>query len=267
MPYVVAITGAPQAFVSGGYRAQSDAVSVPVSEWLGPVATLLGMLPFDLRQRLAGAPPWIVARTAEAAEARTIGGALRAAGVGAVVLDLADPTLAPSEALTSRAFAHEAGVLLEPQGGLVPYDALALVVRASLEEELGVEVTERAARSRFSRGTGEKVTTHSRSRARTHALYLCIDRGPTVRLVEGRFAFPDEVGPTARSRLDAFVAKLRAAIDEARYHDAFVSAPRKRTTLRAITQGETHRSTVQGNLAETDLAVALLVRAHEERAR
>ncbi|MFO0711588.1 MAG: hypothetical protein U0353_17175 [Sandaracinus sp.] len=256
MPHVVAITRAPEQLLPGSYRDTGTRVAAPIDAWLGPVARVLGLTAYDLRLRVAGPLPWVVARAADEDAARTIRDALRDAGCGATLLDLASARVQSS--LVARVMARDEGVRLEPEGLVVPYDTLTLVVRATLEEEIGREVT------RFGPNDLQGITRHTSERARAHALYLCVRGEPAIRLVEGRLAFPEEEGATVRARFDAFVAHARSRASRARFHQAFVDEPRKRTTLRALTHGETQRSTLQGNVDETDLAVALLSRALAE---
>lgn len=257
MAHVVAITRAPRADVPGTYRDVGSTAAAPLDTWLASVATALAMTPYDLRLRVAGPSPWIVARVSIEAEAAHAVAQLRDRGCGAVHLDPSENALRAAP-FVARAYARGSGVLLEPEGRVIEGDTIALVVRATLEEELGREVT------RFSPNTFDGVTSHSRERARRHGLYLWPGDEAPVRLVEGTFGLTEEQGATARAKLDAFVAKVRALAPRARFHDAFVGEPRKRTSMRALSQSETHRSTVQGNVEETDLAVALLARALAE---
>lgn len=261
MPHVVAITRPPRAVLPGSYREAGSLVPAPMDAWLGPIAAALGLAPYDLRLRVAGPVPWIVARVASAAEADLLLARVRDAGAGAVSLDLAAPLLRAG-GFVARAFAREEALRLEPEGRDIAWPELTLVVRATLEEELGRETT------RFSPNTFEGVTTHARERARRHALYVCERSGPLARLVEGQLGFfgetPEPEATTARARFEAFVERVKQHARGARFHDAFVAEPRKRTSLRALTQSDTHRSTLVGNVEETDLAVALLSRALAE---
>jgi hypothetical protein len=191
------------------------------------------------------------------AEALDATSRLRARGCGAVHLDPTHHALRAAS-FVARAYARGSTVLLEPEARVIEGDTITLIVRATLDEELGREVT------RFSPNTFDGVTSHSRERARRHAIYLWPRSGAPVRLVEGAFGLIEEQGATARAKLDAFVLKVRELAPTAHFHDAFVSEPRKRTSMRALSQSDTHRSTVQGNVEETDLAVALLASAIDE---
>lgn len=252
MAHVVAITRAPSTTIEGGYREVGTAVAAPIDTWLVKVAGALSMTPYDLRLRVAGPVPWLVARVASVEDAAAPVARLREVGCGAVSFDPA--TIAFDSALTARAFAREDAVWLEPGPRALPYDQLSLVVHATLDEELGVEVT------RFAPNTYDGITSHSRARDKRQALYLCPEAGGVVRLVEGTLGFPEETAPTVRGRFGSFVGAVRAKVGAPRFRDAFVAEPRKRTSMRALSQSETHRSTVQGNVAETDLAVAALLR-------
>lgn len=245
----------------GSYREAGSLVTAPIETWLAPIAAALSLTAYDLRLRIAGPVPWIVARVATPTETARLLARLRDAGAGAVTMDLSDPSLRPG-GFVARAFAKEQALRLEPEGRDIAWPELALVVRATLEEELGRETT------RFSPSTFEGITTHARERARRHALYLCERSGAFVRLVEGQLGFFGETAEpeatTARARFEVFVDRVRRNARAARFHDAFVAEPRKRTSLRALTQSDTHRSTLVGNVEETDLAVALLSRALAE---
>lgn len=259
MPHVVAITRPPETALPGSYREHGPRVAAPVDTWLVPMAAALGMTAFDLRLRLGGAPPWIVARVATSADAEALLARLRAAGAGGVTLDLATPLLAT--ALVARAFVREEGVALEPEQRVIGWNEILLAVHATLEAELGREVT------RYAGNDGMGVTRHTRERERRQGLYLCVRDAPAVRLLEGGLGLPEAQAATVRGRFDAFVASVRDRVGAERMHTAFVTEPRKRTSLRALAQSETQRATLVGNAEETDLAVALLAKAVIERQR
>lgn len=254
---MVAITRAPRAEVPGTYREIGGTSAAPLDTWLAPLAEAMSMAAYDLRLRVAGPPPWIVSRVSSEGEATEATSRLKAGGCGAVHLDPTHHALRGAS-FVARAYARGSTILLEPEGRVIDGDTLSLVVRATLDEELGREVT------RFSPNTYDGVTSHSRERARRHAVYLWPRSGVPVRLVEGTFGLTEEHGATSRAKLDAFVTKVRDLAPTARFHDAFVHEPRKRTSMRALSQSDTHRSSVQGNVEETDLAVALLARAIDE---
>jgi hypothetical protein len=53
----------------GSYREAGTLVAAPIEMWLAPIAAALSLTAYDLRLRVAGPVPWIVARVATAAEA------------------------------------------------------------------------------------------------------------------------------------------------------------------------------------------------------
>jgi len=160
---------------------------------------------------------------------------------------------------------REEGTVLEPEGPVIAQPALALIVRATLEEERGVETV------RFSpQATTDGISRHTSERRRVQGVYLFPTGGPGVRLIEGTLGFPDQQGPTSRARLDGFVAALRTAAPSARYDARMVDEPRKRTTYRALQPAHVpiglanlgfERTSVNGNLDETDLAAQVLAQA------
>ncbi len=252
MPHVLALTRPPTVALPGGYREHGARVAAPLEEWLGPVAETLAMAPYDLRLRVAGPAPWVLARVATSAEAEALTLRLRELGCGAVSGDLAD-VVGAHPGGTARVFLREEGVGLEPERRTLAYERLALVVRATIEQELATETV------RYTPNTFDGITRHSHERTRRHALYL-FERDDLrgARLLEGTLGFPELAGTTARARLDAFVAELRARAPSALFHDRLVAEPRRRTTYRAILFDTGPRGAVQGNLEETDLAAWIL---------
>lgn len=252
MPHLVALLHGPRAEVGGSYREVGARIEAPLETWLAAVAKLLGMAPYDLRLRLTGSPPWILVRNASASSAESWVERLRAMGCGAVQGDPGDAPFAPAPA---RARVGEGALVLEPDGRTLPFASLALVVRATLEQELAKESV------RFSAATLDGITRHERERQRQQALYLFADDGVRARIVEGRVGLPDLPGPTVRARFDGLIATLRAGAPHATYHDRMVAEPRKRTSYRALFLDTVQRGAVQGNVEETDRAAWLLARA------
>lgn len=258
MVHVVALTRAPRVALPGGYREVGSAVAAPIESWLGPLASLLGMTAYDVRLRVAGSPPRVVARTGEP-EASALLARLRALGWGAVAVD-PDGLLGAHASPPARVFLREDGVLLEPQGRTLPFADLTLLVRATIEQELATE-TVRATPSNL-----DGITRHNHERVRAHALYLSTrEDARGVRLIEGTLAFPELAGSTGRERFEGFVAGLRARAPHARFHDRMVAEPRRRTTYRPLFVDARQRGALQGNLEETDRAAWLLALALAQR--
>lgn len=250
--HVVAITHAPRVVLDGSYRASGGAADAPLESWLGPVAKLLSLVPYDLRLRLAGAAPWLVARVATAAGAKAIATQLEAIGCGVVTVDVEalEPPLQPT-----RVFLREEGIFAEPQLRLVRYADLILVVVATIEEEQ----TSWPPSAMQRRGVSVPVrSVHERTRQR--ALYLFEREQPIgMRIVEGSVGFQDIKGATSRIRFDAFLEGIQER-SSATIEDRMVSEPRRQTSY-GVQLGDATRSVNQGNLRETDLAASLLALA------
>jgi len=271
VPHVVAITRAPRVTLPGSYREVGSSVTAPLDTWLGAIASCLSMTPYDLRLRVAGSPPWVVARVSSAEEASEIVSRLRERDCGAVGCD-AGGVVGRHAPLLARAFVEETVTRLEPEGREIPHDSISLLVRATIEQERAVETV------RFVPQTFDGITRHTSERARSRTLYLFPRGGPGVRLFEGGMrlvvaASTEPPGATGRARFEAFVDALRAAAPHARYEAGMVEQPRKRTTYRSLQPSHVsiglgnqnlERASTTGNLEETDLAAHLLAQALEE---
>ncbi len=271
MPHVVAITRAPRVALPGSYRESGTSVTAPLDTWLASVASCLSMTPYDLRLKVAGSPPWIVARPSSAEEAGEIVTRLRDRECGAVGCDVGG-VVGRRAPLLARAFVEETATRLEPEGREIPHAAVVLLVRATIEQERAVETV------RFVPQTFDGITRHTSERARSHALYVFPRGGLGVRLLEGglRLVVGASTEPpdlTARARFESFVDALRQAAPSARYESGMVDHPRKRTTYRSVQPSHgsiawgnqsVERASTTGNLEETDLAAHLLAQALEE---
>ncbi len=263
MPDVVAITRAPRLARERSYRERDEPSELaPPEVWIQDVAALFGLLAFDVRQRIAGALPWILARTLRSDEAERRVLALRERGFGAVRLDPATLRFDPPGEQGARAFLRAGLLDLEPWGARVPLESVSLATLSTLDLARGHQSIEmRDVRVRGVRMYTRPFVSHEHARERARVLHLFLRASAPLRLVEGRVALPEESGPTARGRFDALVAKVRDGLPpETPFLDELVASPRKRTSL-AITGEEADRTSLENNERETDLAVSLLARA------
>lgn len=252
--HIVAITRGPRTHVDGSYRAAGAALDAPLESWLAPVAAILSMLPYDLRLKLAGAPPWLVARLGEAEKAAALVSQLEALGCEVVRAEIESlkPMVEPS-----RVFLRDDGVVLEPQQHVIPYAELMLIVCATIEEE---RTTTIEAPKDVRRLGATPATRPVHERTKQRAIYLFERSRPEgVRIIEGAVGFQHIEGTTSRARCDAFLRELRERSD-ARVEDRMLTEPRRQTSY-AVHLYEAARGVNQGNLRETDLAATLLARS------
>ncbi len=267
MACVVALTRPPRSRLEGHYRAPPTALGPPdPMSWIAEVAGLLGGTLYDLRMRLAGAPPWVVGHCHGDAEARARVDALRAAGCGAVWADTAAVKVRDPGPYSVLAFEDEA-LRVEPGGWIVPLRAVRLVVLVTLDVERQTELVERVTVSNVPRrGRVEMdVSRHNYTRQQQKGLYLLGDlEAPALRIVQSTLRTAGMPGVTSRDRFDRFAERVCAGASEARVDRRFVEAPRKRTGFSlASTAGQPHEA-VHSNLAATDLAVRLLALGYHE---
>jgi hypothetical protein len=266
MPHAVAITRAPSLGASGGYRAAPADAARSLDAALPTLAALLGVTRLDLRMRLAGESPWVVARVNGADEAARTVASLRAEGFGAVDCDVAEAR-AWAPAGDAVLTLDDAGVEVWPSGRRVAYGALRALFVATLVVEHQREEVERVVVSHSGRG-GPRVAKVSHStyeRTQQRAVYLAPDEGPAVRLVQAGLRCAGVRGATSRERFDAVVSELRARAPEARYDERLTASPRRRSSYASLMDEGERRGAVTSNAAETDLAVCLLTRALAER--
>lgn len=270
MACAVALTALPRHRAEGHYR-QGPVVSAasevdPLSAAALGLAPLVGATAYDLRMRLAGPAPWVVAHTPDALTAEALVGHLRALGAGAVWCDhgpgaLRDPGPGATVVLDGDT------LRVVPQGWAVPFASVALVVVVTLDVERQVEDIERVVVSNHPRrGRVEvDVSRHAYARQQQRGVYLCTRGGDTVlRLVQGTLRVAEVHGVTSRARFDAFVAQLVGLCPDARVDRRFVDAPRKRTSFALSSPVGQAQDAVHSNLSATDLAVRLLARAASE---
>lgn len=243
----------------------------PPAEEAGALAPLVGLAAYDLKLKLAGPLPLVLARTEDPEETARLLDSLRARGHGAVSCDLAEVPSA-ADLLAPRSYTLEADRLTLanpawPAGRALPYrDLVALILVRSTEVE---ESTVTTSRKTFSPGralaTGglmmrKKTKVASRSRTESHerVLYLVDRAGERVRLCEGRLqhqGLGQQIAPTRTQNFTLLIDELRRRAPGARVDDRLATRLRPATTPAHASRTGTGRS----NASEIDLAVHLLV--------
>lgn len=270
MACAVALTALPRHRAEGHYR-QGPVVSAtpeadPVTAAALGLAPLVGATAYDLRMRLAGPAPWVVAHTPDALTAEALVGHLRALGAGAVWCDHAPNAVRDPGPGATVVFDGDT-LRVVPQGLAVPFASVALIAVVTLDIERQVEDIERVVVSNHPRrGRVEvDVSRHNYARQQQRGVYLCTRGGDTVlRLVQATLRAAEVHGVTSRARFDAFVAQLVGLCPDARVDRRFVDAPRKRTSFALASPVGQAQDAVHSNLSATDLAVRLLARAASE---
>ncbi len=260
MPFAVAITRGPDRVSTGGYREAPVSVDLDPQSWAAALAPLTEVTAYDLRMRLAGEAPWVIAHTREPDEAAALGSALRDRGFGAVACDVsAARPWSPAGDLV-LAF-HDDHLSLDPGGLRVPYAHLRVMVRATFDAERESEQVERVVVSRNNRHGPHTVdvSRFSYAREREQALYLFAgaDR-QGARLSQSALRPVGVEGLTSRERFDRAVDLLRSRAPQARFDDRLVARPRKRTSFSLAFVEGASRGSVSSNAAETDLAARLM---------
>ena len=273
MACAVALTALPALFrhrAEGHYRQGPVVSAAPEADPLAAIvlglAPLVGATAYDLRMRLAGPAPWVVAHTPDAPAAEALVGHLRALGAGAVWCDHTPGAVRDPGPGATVVFDGDT-LRVVPQGWAVPFVSVALVVVVTLDVERQVEDIERVVVSNHPRrGRVEvDVSRHNYARQQQRGVYLCTRGGDTVlRLVQASLRAAEVHGVTSRARFDSFVAQLVGLCPDARVDRRFVDAPRKRTSFALSSAVGQAQDAVHSNLAATDLAVRLLARAASE---
>lgn len=267
MPHAVAITRLASLHAPAVYRAAPSSAPPSLEALLPTLASLVGATAFDLRMRLAGDAPWVVARPRTSAEAEATVASLRAAGFGAVHCDVAEAR-AWSPSVAAVVSFEEGALVIGPIGRRVACAEVRVALVATLEAERETEGVERVQVSRNARGAPQfaEVSRFSYGLARQRALYLVTRPGErAVRLAQEQLRAADAVGVTGRAHFDHVVAALRARAPDARFDERLAAAPRRRSSFTVTAAEGERRGAVTSNVAETDLAAWLLALAHAER--
>lgn len=215
---------------------------------------------FDWRGRLAGQPPWIVARETAREAAERFAAELTMRGLGVVVM-ASEEAIPWSPRGHARVGVKPNALQIEPDGANFPIDKIRVVICATLDEEVKAELVENVVVDTRSRST-LPVSHYQRARTKTRALYLYFDAETRmVRLTQGPTSLE---GPSAaRSSLERFnqvetalVSALAGAIWDRRLRHA----SRARTHLRVSTNGLEQTSSNEG---ATDTAARIIGLAYE----
>ena len=267
MPYAIAITRLPRLASGGGYRTAGSEPPPSLDLFLTTLTAILRVTAFDVRTRLAGDAPWVLASPLDEPEADRVVSTLRDAGFGAVHCDVTRAR-AWAPAGDSTLTVEPAALMIQPAGVEIEYASVRAVLLATLDAERQTEDVARMVVARNARGqpVHADVSSFRYDRTQQRALYLVAggDR-PLVRLAQESCRLSDARGATSRERFDRLVAAVREEAHEARYDDRLVARPRRRSSYaNLVTEGE-RRGAVTSNVAETDLAVCLLAQALTER--
>jgi hypothetical protein len=264
VPHAVAIARLPRELEPGGYRTAPTERVVDPERWLPSLASRVGLTVYDLRMRLTGEAPWVIAHAREAADAEALVASLRAAGFGAVRCDLdARPWSAVTEHWLSL---RDDAVAFEPHGPTVAYASVRVMVLAVLDAEHGDESVEKVVVARRQRGAPvtADVSRFSYARKQQRVLYLYAGDGRwSVRLTQESMRTTAVTGLTSRERFDRVVAALRARCPGALVDERFVGGPRRRTSFAQSAQEGARRGSVSDNAVDTDLAAWALCLAAE----
>jgi hypothetical protein len=264
VPFAVAITRLAQEYDPGSYRTAPSRRAIEASRWVPALAERLGVAAYDLRLRLAGESPWVIATLRLRADAEALTADLRAAGFGVVCCDVdARPWSSPGD--LSLALGEE-GLSLDPGGARVAYGALRLAVVATLDAEHGDESVERVLRAPR-QGVDAPVIEVSRfsyARKRQRVMYLYGGPGGVaLRFEQDSLRTTGVAGLTSRERFDRVVEAVRARCPGLRIDERFVEGPRRRRSYAQSALENARRATVSDNAGETDLAAWALSLAME----
>jgi hypothetical protein len=251
----------------------------PLESELPALAAHLGVLAFDLRQRLAGGLPAVFATVGDEAEANTHVEFLRARGHGAILCDM-DVVPSPEDQLVPSHFelseAAVRGKLEGSHGFEVPYaDIIALVHVASVTSS---EATKTTQEKKLSLGRAvvsgglvmskkvdrveKKVTTE-----REQMLHMCC-RGQAAPYVWKELTLHyeglgDDLKLATAQNFARLTDQLRARAPHA-FYDQRLLTQKRRAGITSVAGGDKDRRVEISNVRENDLAVFLLLRAHFE---
>lgn len=264
--HAVAVTRSPRSAPSESYRGGAPALAPDREAQARSLAQLFGRELYEQRMRIAGPLPWLVSSEPDDARALARVSALRALGFGAVSCASEDavPWTAPNGAVHLELGPEE--LVLAPSGARLRYDAIRVVVLATLDQETSREQIELVrVSSRRGRGPGPDtmpVSRYQQERARTRAAYLFLGpRQRSVRLVQGALGLAEPEGARAPTSFERFERALAALLERTPHavHDArLVDARRARSGFQLRGDG---REKVASNLRETDLVARLVALA------
>ena len=231
-----------------------------------PLAALLGLTAFDIRNRLGGALPRVVFQSSSEEAARRAFAALRARGHGVL---LVDTEMVPSyvDVVRVRRFAVDDSGLLPstPTGPRLAFDDLGAVLHVALRSPVVRSKREKELRPQGGRvPTTVEVEHLAHEHAEVHAAYLFPRAGGRARprpwLLHERETSFLGLGPglrlTRRENLGAAIDLVRRRAPGALYDDRFVARPLVSSQIIAVRGNATAEAGLpDGNV---DLAVHLL---------
>jgi hypothetical protein len=254
----------------------------PLETELPALAKLLGVVPYDLRLRIAGATPVVLTTTPDLARAKELTSLLRMRGHGIVVCD-GDAVPGPNQQVAVREFVFGASTFECKDGPGraidIPYvDIQALVRVAQIST---AEQTTTTTEKKFNAGMAvvsgglimskkvEKVA-HTASETREQVLYL-FRRGyterPTPIVFRESYVRYQGLGtalkPSTILNIGTLAETLRARVPHALYDARFMTQKRKvgLTSFGGLTN---ERRVETSNAPENELAAHLLALAHEQ---
>jgi hypothetical protein len=254
----------------------------PLQEEIADLSALLGMQPYDLRLRLAGPLPVVVARLSDPERARDLLGKLRERGHGAVACD-GDKILASDRMMTPRTFelGETSMTVIEPtqRTDRIPYSQLLALVHARLETETRLTTTSES--RKFSAGravmTGgivfsKKVSKQVRDQESEYeqVMYLFRRSGKDHLILRQNVlrysGLGSEIGHSTAENFSRLVKAIRKRAPEALYDDRLLTRKRRSTVdSMSKTKADRNRSVESvstSNVQETDLAAYLIAVAH-----
>jgi len=251
------------------------------AEQLPELAKHLGVFPYDLRMRLNGPLPVIVARCEEGAEASALMNTLREWGHGAVGCDLAKvPASAAMHQVRDFEFAGTSlrGEDIMHTTAEVRADEVYALIHAlvlSEHQQIQERTSKKFSATRAVLTGGMAMTRKSTTRARMTES----SAEERIYLIRRSFAAPmlfaqhqlrytglgEAMGHSSHESFAALVAALRAFCPEA-YYDEQLRLTRRKGTLEgvSVTKGGKTKtsSTTSSNASSVDLAAYLILVAH-----
>jgi hypothetical protein len=247
----------------------------PFDQELAVLAPILKVVQYDLRLRLAGPLPVVVAQRLEEDFAKELLAVLHERGHGAVACD-ASRISGSDQMFTPVAFAFDSTSfnVLDKEQRQVPYaDILAMVQAASARTATQATTTKKKkfslTRTAMTGGLvrSKKVSEESRAESveRQQVLYL-FQRGQQnpIFLSESQLQYSglgDQMKVASTENFSNMVAILRGQAPAAFYDDSLARHPRTSGQVQ-ISGSANDQKIVQSNASENDLAAHLIVLAH-----
>lgn len=230
------------------------------------LARLLGVLPFDLRPRLAGVSPWILARTANSFECDRLVMQFRELGFGAVsvALDALD-ILTPR--LKSTVTFEDETLVIQPDNIRVNLAHIATILVANHSSEHSSETITEEVVGHTARGqqVKQKRSHYQYDRKVGKALYLATEFNRELLCIsQEEIRLPWVEAITARERMDKFVDALIDRCPFARIDRSMVDHPRVRREDSDAPKKMHVRDSMASNRFECDLAARAIITAIQQ---